>query len=86
MSERYPGSQPYSGTFPRVALQIIHLTERELEVLKCAALGYSAKKTAEEIGISKRTVDFHRANIYCKLQVGSVMQAVIRGREQKLID
>jgi DNA-binding CsgD family transcriptional regulator len=53
----------------------IRLTKREIEVLSLIAQGNSSKETADELYVSKRTVDFHLANIYDKLQVNNRVQA-----------
>lgn len=39
------------------------LTARELEVLKCLVAGESNKEAAARLGVSHRTVEFHRAHI-----------------------
>ena len=57
------------------ALGHIHLTRREIEVLTLVIEGKSSQATAEHIYISKRTVDFHLANIYKKLRVSNRVQA-----------
>lgn len=51
------------------------LSKREVEVLSLVALGHSSKEAAEILFVSKRTVDFHLANIYDKLQVNNRVQA-----------
>lgn len=48
-------------------LQSRRLTERENEVLRGIARGLSSGKIAEEIGLSRRTVEVYRANILAKL-------------------
>ena len=48
------------------------LTERELEVLKLVAQGFSTKEIANKLFISGRTVETHRANLMRKLNVRSV--------------
>ncbi|KAA0229114.1 MAG: HTH-type transcriptional regulator MalT [Fimbriimonadales bacterium] len=53
----------------------IRLTKREIEVLSLIAQGYSSKEAADQLYVSKRTVDFHLANIYDKLQVNNRVQA-----------
>ena len=53
----------------------VRLTKREIEVLSLIAQGNSSKETADALYVSKRTVDFHLANIYDKLQVNNRVQA-----------
>jgi DNA-binding NarL/FixJ family response regulator len=45
------------------------LTPRELEVLKLIAEAFTSEQIAEALGISRRTVDHHRANILTKLRM-----------------
>ena len=42
------------------------LSKRELEVLRCVMAGYKTKEIADELGVSRRTVDVHRAHILAK--------------------
>ncbi len=53
----------------------IKLTKRELEVLTLVIEGKSSKEVADMLYVSKRTVDFHLANVYEKLQVTNRVQA-----------
>jgi len=57
------------------AQRAVRLTKREIEVLSLIAQGHSSKEAAETLYVSKRTVDFHLANIYDKLQVNNRVQA-----------
>jgi DNA-binding NarL/FixJ family response regulator len=43
------------------------LSPRELEVVKLIAEGYTSEEIAEQLFISKKTVDRHRANMLEKL-------------------
>ncbi|MFN3691238.1 MAG: LuxR C-terminal-related transcriptional regulator, partial [Fimbriimonadales bacterium] len=45
----------------------VRLTKREIEVLSLIAQGRSSQEVADALFVSKRTVDFHLANIYEKL-------------------
>ncbi len=54
------------------------LTERELEVLKLTARGYTNKAIGVQLGISDRTVQGHLAHIFNKLQAASRTEAVMR--------
>ena len=49
--------------------QLALLSEREQEVLKLVLAGKPSRQVAEELTISARTVDFHRARIMQKLGV-----------------
>jgi DNA-binding CsgD family transcriptional regulator len=50
-------------------LKIFKLTEREKEVLKLIVNGRTSKEIADDLGISKLTVDTHRKHIQQKLGV-----------------
>ena len=56
-------------------IQSVKLTKREAEVLQRVIEGKSSKDVADELFVSKRTVDFHLANIYTKLAVTNRLQA-----------
>lgn len=64
-----------STTRPDSAHRAVRLTKREIEVLSLIAQGHSSKEAADTLYVSKRTVDFHLANIYDKLQVNNRVQA-----------
>ena len=61
-----------------VVRRSVRLTKREIEVLSLIAQGHSSKEAADVLFVSKRTVDFHLANIYDKLQVCNRVQAFRR--------
>ena len=44
----------------------VPLSKREVDVLRCVARGYSNKEIADELGISVRTVETHKAHIMQK--------------------
>ncbi len=52
--------------------EIKDLTEREIEILKLVAEGYSNKEIGERLFISHRTVDTHRTNLMKKMNVHNV--------------
>ncbi len=54
------------------------LSERELEVLRLTAKGYTNKAIGAQLGISDRTVQGHLAKIYDKLHAASRTEAVMR--------
>ncbi len=59
-------------------LPVEALTERELEVLRLAAQGYTNKAIGVALSISDRTVQGHLAKIYDKLHATSRTEAVMR--------
>ena len=61
------------------------LTEREIEVLKLVLEGKSSKEASIILCCSKRTVDFHLARIYQKLEVTNRVQAMRRVAELGII-
>jgi DNA-binding CsgD family transcriptional regulator len=54
------------------------LTERERMVLAFLVKGASSKEAARDLGISPRTIDFHRANIIEKLGARNTADAIRR--------
>jgi len=58
------------------------LTEREVEVLRCAARGLSNKEIAGQLVLSVPTVKAHLVNIFNKMGVGSRTEAVMRALNQ----
>jgi two-component system response regulator NreC len=61
------------------------LTPREIEVLKLIVQGYTNRQIGEELNISVRTVESHRANLSEKLGVRSRVELVRYAREKGLI-
>ena len=54
----------------------VNLTEREEEVLKMLAEGWTNLRMANTLSVSERTVRFHLSNIYEKLGVSSRGEAI----------
>jgi len=54
------------------------LTDRELDVLRLAAKGFTNKAIGLQLNISDRTVQGHLAHIFAKLQATSRTEAVMR--------
>jgi DNA-binding NarL/FixJ family response regulator len=61
------------------------LTAREQEVLKLLARGLRNKEIAARLFVSERTVNFHLANIYQKLNVSGRTEALSKALEKGLI-
>lgn len=52
------------------------LTPREVEVMKVSADGWTAVAVGHKLGISPKVVHFHKLNVYRKLGVNSMIEAV----------
>jgi two-component system response regulator NreC len=62
------------------------LTERELEVLRLIALGHTNSEIAQQLYLSIRTVESHRAHIQQKVRRSSRAELVRYALDHKLID
>ena len=54
----------------------VPLTERELDVLRFLAKGWTNARIAKELFISERTVRYHLRNIYDKVEVSTRGEAI----------
>jgi DNA-binding NarL/FixJ family response regulator len=61
-----------------------HLTEREMIVLQALGQGKSVATVADELFVSKHTVESHRKNIYAKLNLHSAIELMRFVRENNL--
>lgn len=62
------------------------LSERELEVLRLIALGHTNAEIAEQLYLSVRTVESHRAHIQQKLGLSTRAELVKYALEHKLLE
>ena len=62
------------------------LTRREIEVLRLRIEGLPSRQTADRLYLSKRTVDFHLANAYKKLDAHNIIQAMRKAAALGIID
>jgi len=60
----------------RIRARIATLTPREKEVLDLLTLGKANKMMAQDLGLSQRTVEIHRAHVMEKMGAKSVAQLV----------
>src|SRR4249920_1751315 len=94
--EVHSGGAPMSPQIARKVLHLFqqknapadadafHLTDREKEVLKHLVDGSSYKMIADKMNLSYDTVHSHIKNIYKKLHVNSVSEAVSKALRQRL--
>ncbi|WP_295536821.1 response regulator [uncultured Pseudacidovorax sp.] len=67
----------------RIQQRLAELTEREREVLRRVVRGLPNKLIADELSISVRTVEVHRARVFDKMEVKSAVELanLLRGAE-----
>jgi len=63
----------------------LNVTERELEVLRAIAQGYTNQQMAEQFCISVRTVEAHKANIMKKLKLNNTAELVVYAIKNKIV-
>jgi DNA-binding NarL/FixJ family response regulator len=61
------------------------LSKKEKEVLRLLVEGKSSRQIADQLGLSVRTVDNHRANMMRRLQVHNAAELVKLALEEKLL-
>ena len=61
------------------------LTERETEILRLMAGGFSNKEIANSLGVAEGTIKNHVSNILSKLGVRDRTRAVLKAFELKLV-
>ncbi len=76
---------PTRSRVPARGTHIEALTAREEEVLRLLARGLRNKEIAARLYVSERTVNFHLANIYQKLNVSGRTEALSKALEQGII-
>ena len=90
------GGAPMTATVARRVLELFqrqsshneetfNLSERELEILRLLVKGLSHKMIAPELHISVFTVNNHIKNIYQKLHVHSVSEAVSTALKKRIV-
>ena len=72
-----PGARAAAGT------RVVHVSERESDVLRLMALGHSNKEIASSLDLSVKTIEVHKANAMRKLslrgRIDVVQYAVLKG-------
>ena len=72
-------------TIPHSHAPAVELSEREIEILLLICQGFSNQEIADQLYISKRTVDKHRANILEKSQCKNTAQLVMYAIKNQLV-
>lgn len=75
----------FTTSTPAAEESLLSLTERESDVLRLVAKGYSNKAVARELGITISTVKTHLRNIFRKLDVEDRAQVIIKAIKEGII-
>lgn len=67
------------------SLEDIRFTNREKQVLKLTAEGFSCKETAEKLGIAETTVITYKKRLKEKYQVKNIIELVYKSTREGLI-
>ena len=84
MLRRLIQEQPQSANAGHESIE--PLTPREIDVLRLIVQGYTNRQVGEELKISVRTVEGHRANLSGKLGLRSRVELVRYAREHGLLE
>jgi DNA-binding NarL/FixJ family response regulator len=63
----------------------VPLTPREIDVLRLLAQGYTNRQAGKILGISVRTVEYHRGNLTAKLKLDGRVQLIRYAEEHGLL-
>lgn len=70
---------------PDTSHQHSPLTDRELDVMRCVAKGYSNKQIASELAVSTATVRTHISNMLQKLDLENRTQLALYARQNNIV-
>lgn len=75
-----------AGALRRKNCEGVSLSERELDVLRLIAEGYSNKQMADILFLSQHTINTHRKNIMSKLNINNTAGLVMFAVKENLLD
>lgn len=78
--------QPENFTINEIELKKLDLTNREHEVLRLVAKGYSNADIADTLFLSLSTVKTHVSNLYVKMNVKSRAQAIEKAKRLRIVE
>jgi DNA-binding NarL/FixJ family response regulator len=76
----------YFSKKPTAGKEEYNLSGREVEILEWLVKGYSQKMVAAELNLSRHTINNHIKNIYQKLHVHSVSEAVATAIQKRIVE
>jgi len=78
--------EPTPTSHPKALLLDEALTQREIDVLRLLAKGYTNRQIADVLSLSMRTVEGHRSNLMSKLNLHSRVELTSFAEERGLLD
>ncbi|MDP1801024.1 MAG: response regulator transcription factor [Bacteroidota bacterium] len=66
-------------------LKKVHVTKRQVEILKLVATGMTNDAISKKLNLSKRTVDTHRQNLLLKLEVHNTAALIKKATELAIL-
>lgn len=79
LPEHDPPSNHHKSTSPE------ELTQREIEVMRLIAQGYTNSQSAQMLNVSVRTIEYHRSNLMSKLNLSSRVELMRYAQEHNLL-
>ncbi len=77
-------TRPQAASVP-AETRDMKLSGREMEVVRCVAMGLRNKEVADKLGVSEATVKNHLTSIYTKLGVGDRLELILYAIHNKLV-
>ena len=78
----FQGKQYFSREFKKMAeasfLMQEQPSQREIDVMKAMAKGFTSKEIAEYLFISENTVEAHRKNLFFKLKARNIADLIVK--------
>lgn len=88
MDRTMAGEHIWPDKTPQVKLGLAdsnELTEREMEVLRCIAMGHTNQEIADELDMSVNTVRFHLSNLLSKTGCNSRIELAITATKSGIV-
>ena len=85
-SENEMESTDFSKKYNKKAQVLTNISKREKEVLSLLAKGYSTEDIADQLHISKRTVEGHRSNLISKTEAKNSIGLIVYAIKNAIIE
>ena len=79
-----PRAHLFDSELPEIKMYHDQLSLREIEILKLVARGRSSNQIAQDLNVSKHTIDTHRRNMIRKMEVCNSIELINLAREMGL--